>query len=95
MQQITSSHLKMNQPPTISNGYKNWWDVVGQSQVIHPQVHAPSYGVYTHSINQNNVHQNRIQNVVQQPIIQQPIIQPQPMTLITNLNRGCGCQGAK
>ena len=86
MQPIMSSHIKMNQPPTISNGYKNWWDVLGQNQQFLTQtrmpqeplktVQAPSYGNYAPQPISN------VQNL-------------QPMTLITNINRGCGCHGAK
>ena len=106
MQTITASHLKMNQPPTISNGYKNWWDVVGQSsmpiQPIQPMqsvqlqpiqsipVQAPSYGVYAPL---NTVTSLTPFTGYQQPQLQSQL-QSQPMSLITSI-KGCGCHGAK
>lgn len=90
MQTITASHLKLNQPPIISNGYKNWWDVVGQSTMpIQPNIQpiqsmqAPSYGVYTptHIINNSISYQQSLQPITQLT---------QPMSLITSI-KGCGC----
>ncbi len=77
MNPITSSHLRTNNPPTISNGYTNWWDVANLNTQKLPTIQAPFYG----------------QNTSPTPL--QPLTTinglSAPMTLITSLNKGCGC----
>lgn len=89
MQPITSSYLRTNQPPTISNGYKNWWDNAAQNTQRLPlmqAVQAPSYG------HPSNPVPPKLGSTIQQL----PHVNNQ-MSLITNLNylnntnRGCGC----
>ncbi len=81
MQTITSSHFRTNNPPTISNGYKNWWDVAGQNpqqlQLTPINITAPSYGQHQSNINQFL-----------------PLTPINTLPKLT-LNKGCGCQGAK
>ncbi len=81
MNPITSSHLRTNNPPTVSNGYTNWWDVASLNTQKLPIVQAPFYGHPSQtSINRLTPLQNGFTT---------------PMSLITSLNKGCGCQGAK
>lgn len=85
MNTITSSHLRTNNPPIISNGYQNWWDVAGQNPQQLNNVIAPSYGQY-----------NQMNNFL--PLTPINVLPKMPIGngfLTPIVNKGCGCQGAK